>query len=244
MQRISKHLIFLVGIVVSVASYGGATDCRNEWVRPTTQTMSMDSAISFTLTDYKNGERHFSVKQAPGQQVDIYYLKGAVLAKGYSQEQLEKLAGNALFMMPMAFAVPIAISAQVAPKGPCAIEKATPFSTQLSGVMKLQDRKITSATGQLQPSALSEISYELDAVIDPPAPNKTSVHYAGSMSFAPQEGSAPDNNDISGFLLLSRSRPFPIAGSAGIPTTIGELRRFIASRQPAPNAAANTDAAR
>ncbi len=115
MLRTWKTLVLVSGILLSFSGYAGVADCRNEWARPSSQTMSMDSAISFALTDYKNGERHFSVKQSSGQGAEIYYLKGAVLVKGYSQAQIEQFPQNGLFMMPMAFAVPIAILAEVAP---------------------------------------------------------------------------------------------------------------------------------
>jgi hypothetical protein len=127
--------------------------------------------------------------------------------------------------------------AEAAPKGPCTIETKTPFSIRLSGAMRLQDRKLTSANGQIFPSAPSEASYELDVSIDPPAPNKTSVRYSGTMSFAPQQNSPPDDTDITGYTVATRSRPFPVAGSAGVPAKLGELRRILASGQAAPNPA-------
>lgn len=234
MLRTSKTLVLFTSIVLLFSGHVGATDCRNEWARPSYESMNMDSSISFQLTDYKNGERHFSVKQGE-QGIEIYYLKGAVLVKGYSQAQLEQFPENALFMMPMTFAVPIMILAEVAPKGPCNIEVKTPVSMLLSGAIGLQDRKLTSAVGQLLPSAPSEVSYELDVSIDPPAPNKTSVRYSGTMSFAPQQESLPDDIDVADYLVVMRSRPFPVAGSSGIPAKLGELRRFLASRQAAPN---------
>ncbi|MDD5300768.1 MAG: hypothetical protein PHD65_09775 [Gallionella sp.] len=238
MLRAWKTLILVSGILLSFSGYAGVADCRNEWAHPSFQTMSMDSAISFALTDYKNGERHFSVKQSSGQGVEIYYLKGAVLVKGYSQAQIEQFPQNGLFMMPMTFAVPIAILAEIAPNGPCNIEAKTPVSTQLSGAMRLQDRKLTGAVGQLAPSALSEVSYELDVSIDPPAPNKKSVRYSGAMSFAPQQESLPEDTDITGYLVVTRSRPFPVAGNSGVPVKLGDLKRFLVSGQivskPAP----------
>ena len=237
MLRILETLILITGIILSFSVHAGVTDCRNEWARPSSESMSMDSAISFQLTDYKNSERHFSVKQGE-QGIEIYYLTGAVLVRGYSQAQLEQFPENALFMMPMTFAVPIAILAEVAPKGPCNIEIKTPVSMRLSGAIGLQDRKLTGAVGQLLPSAPSEVSYDLDVSIDPPAPNKTSVRYSGTMSFAPQQESLPDDTDVTDYLVVTRSRPFPVAGSSGIPVKLGELRRFLASRQTASDPAA------
>lgn len=230
-------LAFLASIFFSFSVQAGVTDCRNEWMRPSSQTMSMDSSISFALTDYKNGERHFSVRQSPEHGAEIYYLKGAVLVKGYSHDQLDQLPQNALFMMPMTFAVPIMVLAEAAPKGPCNVEVKMPIAIQLSGEMRLQDRKLTNATGQLLPSPPRELSYELDVSIDPPAQNKTSIRYSGTMSFAPQQEAPPDDTDVSGYIVVTRARPFPVAGSAGVPATLGKLKRFLASVQAAPNTA-------
>lgn len=230
MQQTWKVLVIFIGILFSFDGYAGVTDCRNEWARPSSQTMSMDSAISFSLTDYKSGERHFSVKQNSGQGAEIYYLKGAILVKGYSEAQIGQLR-DGLFMMPMAFAVPVTILAETAPKGPCHIEEKTPVSIQLSGGMRLQDRRLTGAVGQLSPSALSGVSYELDISIDPPAPNKKSVRYSGAMSFDPQQESLPDDTDVTGYMVVARTRPFPIAGSSGVPAKLGELKRFLVPGQ-------------
>lgn len=237
MPRHLRFLTFLASIFFSISVQAGVTECKNEWMRPSSQTMSMDSSISFALTDYKNGERHFSVKQDQEHGAEIYYLKGAVLVKGYSQDQLAQIPPNALFMMPMAFAVPIMILAEAAPKGPCNVEVKTPISIQLPGEMRLQDRKLTSATGQLLPSTPRELSYELDVSIVPPAPNKTSVRYSGTMSFAPQQEAPPDDSDVTGYIVVTRTRPFSVAGSAGVPATLGKLKRFLASVQTAPNTA-------
>lgn len=241
MLRICKIFVLFIGISLSLSAQAGAVDCRNEWARPSSESMSMDSAISFQLTDYKNGERHFSVMQGE-QGIEIYYLKGAVLVKGYSQAQLEQLPENTLFMMPMTFAVPISILAEVAPKGPCNIKENTPVSIRLSGAIRLQDRKLTVANGQLLPSAPSEVTYELDVSIEPPTPSKTSVRYSGTMSFAPQQESPPDDTDVTGFLLVTRSRPFPVAGNSGVPAKFGELRRYLVSGQKTPNPALKQDA--
>lgn len=243
MLRICKLFVLFIGISLSLSVYADAGGCRNEWARPSSETMSMDSSISFQLTDYKNDERHFSVTQGD-QSIEMYYLKGAVLVKGYTQAQLEQMPENTLFMMPMTFAVPISILAEVAPNGPCNIKEKTPVSTRLSGAMKLQDRKLTGANGQLLPSAPSEVTYELDVSIEPPAPNKTSIRYSGTMSFAQKQESPPDDADVTNFLVVTRSRPFPVAGSSGVPAKLGELRRHLAARQKTPNPAVNTDAAR
>lgn len=231
MLRRTRVLTFLASIFFSFSVQADVTDCRNEWMRPSSQTMSMDSSISFALTDYKNGERHFSVKQSPEHSAEIYYLKGAVLVKGYSHDQLDQIPPNALFMMPMAFAVPIMVLAEAAPKGPCNVEVKIPIAIQLSGEMRLQDRKLTSATGQLLPSTPHELSYELDVSIDPPAQNKTSVRYSGTMSFTPQQESLSDDTDVTGYIVVTRARPFPVAGSSGVPATLGKLKHFLASGQ-------------
>jgi hypothetical protein len=236
--------IFLISALCFLSAYASPADCGNLWVRPASQNMSMDSSISFALTDFKNGERHFSVKQDPEHSADIYYLNGAVLVKGYSQAQIEQFPENALFMMPMTFAVPIAVLSETVPKGPCTIEAKVSISVPLSGAMRLQDRKLTKAVGEVFPSAPSEISYQLDVSIDPPAPNKTAVRYSGAMSFASQQESPPDETDVSGYLVVTRTRPFPSAGSSGVPGKLGELRRFLAAGKAAPNPAVNTDAAR
>lgn len=241
MLRICKIFVLFIGISLSLSGHAGAVDCRNEWARPSSESMSMDSAISFQLTDYKNNERHFSVTQGE-QGIEIYYLKGAVLVKGYSQAQLEQFPENTLFMMPMTFAVPISILAEVAPKGPCNIKEKTPVSMRLSGAIRLQDRKLTGANGQLLPSAPSAVSYEFDVSIEPPAPNKKSVRYSGTMSFAPQQESLPDNTDVTGFFVVTRSRPFPVAGNSGVPVKLGELRQYLAAGQKTPNPALKRDA--
>jgi hypothetical protein len=207
-----------------------ATNCTNKWVNASSQTMNMDSEFLFTLKDYKNKERHFSAIQGPNK-LDVYYMKGAVLIKGYSEDQIKKIAqkeyGNVLFMMPMAFAVPTAILAKAAPKGPCNVKAKIPFSIPSLGEMRLQGRKLTNIVGQLYSSSPNEISYEFDASTDPPVPNKTLVRYSGAMSFGPQEESLPDDTDVKGYTVVTRSRPYSVAGSPGVPAKLGELRSFL-----------------
>lgn len=208
-----------------------AGECQNAWVRPAVQTMNMDSSISFSLVEFRNGERHFSAKQGTGQEVDIYYLKGVVLVKGYSQTQIEQFSENSLFMMPMAFAVPIAVLSETVPKGPCTVEASKSFSVPLSGAMQMQGRKLVSASGELAPSVPSEISYQLDVSIDPPALNKTAIRYSGTMSFAPLQEMPLDETDVTGYLLVTRARPFSVAGNLGVPGKLGKLRQFLSARK-------------
>jgi hypothetical protein len=199
--------------------------------------MSMDSAISFESTDYGNGERYFSAKQDQNN-VSIYYLKGALLVKGYSEAQMKQLAPNTIFMMPMAFAVPLSILAEALPAGPCTLAPKTSVSKQLSGAMRIQDRKLSNAVGQVSSGASGEISYQIDVSIEPPAPGKTSVRYSGEMTFAPLKEAPPEDVDLTGYLLVTSSSPFSVVGSADIPLSkLGELRQLLRSRQKAPNPA-------
>lgn len=223
-ERIRK---FLITITCFLSGYASAADCRNLWQLPASQTMRTDAVISFSLNDYKNGERHFSVKDS-GKSIDIYYLKGVMLVKGYSQAEIKKLPATSLFMMPMAFTVPTAVLAEAVPKGPCSVERKVSLAASLEG-MRLKNWKLTQAVGELAPSALGEVSYQIDVSIDPPAPEKKSVHYAGTMSFLSQEESPNEETDVTGYLLVMGSQPFLVAGSAGVPTKLGDLRRFLAA---------------
>lgn len=243
MLRARNILILPTALLFLLYGALAAADCRNEWGRPSSQTMIMDSAISFTLTDYRNEERHFSAKQGLDQKLDIYYLKDVVLVKGYSEVQIEQVAQHELSMMPMAvFAVPTAILTRAAPGGPCNVAAKTPFSIPLSGANRLRDQTLSGSVGYLFPSSPSEISYELDVSIDPPEQNRASVRYSGTMTFAPQESSPPDDADVAGYTVIAPSRPFPVIGSSAIPVVkLGEVRRFLASRQMAPNPSINTD---
>lgn len=222
------YLYFSVGPVL-------AADCRNLWTRPSSQTMSMDSSISFELVDFKNGERYFSIRQNGGQSVDVFFLKGAVLVKGYSQAQIDKISENAIFWMPMVFAVPAAVLSEAVPKGPCTIKEDISISVPLTGAIRLQDRELTKAAGLISPSTTNKVSYQLDVSIDPPAPNKSKVNYSGTMSFAPQQESPADETDVSGYLLLIRERPYPSAGESGIPGALGELRRYLETTRKTPS---------
>lgn len=224
MRSILSLLAIYLYLSVGLALAG---DCPNLWTRPSSQTMSMDSSISFAMVDFKNGERHFSIRQRPDQSIDIYFLKGMVLVKGYSQAQIEKFSENTIFMMPMTFAVPAAVLSEAAPNGPCTIKENTPVSVQLSGAIRLQDRKLTKAVGRVSPSAPDKISYQLDVSLDPPAANKSKVDYSGTMSFAPKQDSPSDEADVSGYLILTRELPLRSAGDAGIPGRLGELRRYL-----------------
>ena len=126
MLRIWKMFVLLSGICSSLVAYSEGNDCRNEWSHPSHQTMRMDSATSFALTEYKNGDRYFSVKQSTGESVEIYYLKDTVLVKGHGKEpsevltqaQIEQSFHHELFWLPMVFVVPISILAEAAPNGP------------------------------------------------------------------------------------------------------------------------------
>lgn len=233
MRRIRIMHMLLITVIYFLSDRASAVDCQNRWERPVSQTMSMDAAISFSLSDYKNGERHFSVKDSE-QSLDIYYLKGAVLVQGYSQAQIEQLPAGALFMMPMAFTVPIMVLSEAVPKGPCAVAGKASFAVPLSGGLSSQGRKLTNAMVELVPSASGEVSYQLDVSIDPPAQNKTSVRYSGTMSFVSQQASPDEETDLTGYLVVTRSRPFPVAGSAGVPAKLGDLRRFVSVGQAAP----------
>jgi hypothetical protein len=240
MARIFRSLV----IAASALIYGhaSATDCLNSWLRPALQSMSMDSGIAFTLSEYRSGERHFSIAQGQDK-ADIYYLKGFLLVKGYSETQIANLGPNVIFTMPMAFAVPISVLAEAAPKGPCNIAPKTPVALQLSGTMRLQDRKLTRADGEVLSSALGKVAYEMDIAVDPPIPDKATIRYSGEMSFDTLPEQLEDDIDVSGYLIVTRSRPYPAVGSATVPVSkLGDLRRFLATRQRAPNPAPQKDA--
>jgi hypothetical protein len=226
-----------ITIICFLSGCASAADCQNLWILPASQTMSMDAAISFSLREYKNGERHFSMKDSK-QSVDIYYLKGVVLVQGYSQAQIEQFPAATLFMMPMAFTVPIAVLSEAVPKGPCSVKGKASVVVPLSGSMRLQDRKLTNAVVELVPFASGEVSYQLDVAIDPPAQNKTSVRYSGTMSFVSQQEAPSEETDVTGYLLVTGSRPFLVAGSTGVPAKLGDLRRFLSARHVAPKTAA------
>ena len=248
MLRARNISTLLTGLFFSLSGEVGAADCRNDWWGSSSQTMTMtmDSPISFALTDYKNEERHFSAKQGRDRSLDIYYLKDAVLIKGYSEAQIEQTNQNELSMMPIAtLSLPTTILAMAAPKGPCSVGVKTPFSIQFSDADRLRDRTISSAVGHLFQSAPNEISYELGVSFDPgpPAPYKALVRYSGTLSFAPQEASPTSDADVAGYTVFTPSRPFPVIGSSAIPVVkLGEVRRFLASRQMAPNPALQRDA--
>src|SRR5450756_914971 len=124
MLRARNVSMLLTGLFFSLSGEVGAADCRNDWWGSSSQTMTMtmDSPISFALTDYKNEERHFSAKQGRDRSLDIYYLKDAVLIKGYSEAQIEQTNQNELSMMPIAaLSLPTTILARAAPKGPCSV---------------------------------------------------------------------------------------------------------------------------
>lgn len=225
--------MLLISVIWLISNYASAADCQNIWQRPSSQTMNMDATVSFSLSDYKNGERHFSVKDSK-QSIDIYYLKGVMLVKGYSQAQIDKIPETTLFMMPMAFTVPTAVLSEAVPKGPCSVKGKASFSVPLSGSMRLQDRKLSNAVVELVSSESGDVSYKMDVSIDPPAQNKTSVRYSGTMSFVPQQESPNEEADVRGYLLVMRSRPFPVAGIAGVPTKLGDLRRFLLAGQLTP----------
>ncbi|MFZ5775158.1 MAG: hypothetical protein ACOY3Z_06725 [Thermodesulfobacteriota bacterium] len=188
----------------------------------------MDSSISFTLTEYRNGERRFLVQQG-GEVASFYYLNSAFLVKGYSAAQVEQFGENMLSRMPMALAVPIAILSQTVPDGPCTVVDKRVISAPLSRAMRLQDRQLTNAVGELAPSAPSEVTYQFDVSLDPPALNKSSVRYAGTIQFSPREEAPADDTDVSGYLVVGRGRPFPVAGRAGVPVTLGAVRQYLVS---------------
>ena len=225
----------LIGLFFSLSAQAGTADCRNDWWGSSSQTMTMDSSISFALTNYKNEERHFSVNQGPDRSLDIYYLKDAVLIKGYSDAQIEQTNQNELSMMPIAtLSLPTTLLAKAAPKGPCNVGAKMPFSIQFSDADKLRDRTISGAAGHLIQSAPNEISYEIDVSFDP-APYKALVRYSGTLSFAPQEESPTNDADLAGFTVFGNSRPFSVIGSSAFPVMkLGEVRRFLATRQMAP----------
>jgi len=238
-----KILVLATGIFSSLSACADTAECRNEWTHPSSQTMTLDSAISFQFTDYKNGERHFSITQG-GQSVEIYYLKGAVLVKGYTQDQLEQMPKNTLFMMPMTFFVPISILSELTPSGPCNIKEKLLISTKLSGMVGLQGRRFTGANGQLKISGSNDVAYDLDVSIDPPEVNKKSVRYSGTMLFEPKLDFPPNDTDVSDFLVIKKSDLSSTAYYLKSPTSLGELRRQLTMGVPNHNPEVNPDAIR
>lgn len=229
MLQTRKKQILLAAFIFLLSGQVAAADCQYAWLHPSSQTMRMDSAYSSTLTEYNNMERHYSVKQTD-HTLDIYYLQGLVLVKGFSDDQIEKMAQSAgLFMLPMNIALPAAILIEAAPKGPCNIASKTPFSIKLSDGSMLQDRKMTSAKGQISRDTRYDVSYEMDVLTDPPSPNKGAVRIVGTMSFAPKQAAPSDDTDIRGYTVVRRSKTCGVAGSKGVPSKLGELRRFLSS---------------
>jgi len=222
-----KTQFLLAALFFLLSGQLSATDCKDAWMHPSSQGMRMEPGYSASLTDYKNMERHYSMRQ-DSLNIDIYYLNGFLLIKGMPDDKIEELERNAgLFMLPMnvtLLTAPLLIRA--VPNGPCKVKEKSLFSIELSGGMMLGGRKITSAKGQISRVAQNDISYKMDVFTDPLA----RVKLSGTMSFAPKQETA-DNTDVSGYTVIRRSQILGIAGDSGIPRKIGELRNFILSKR-------------
>lgn len=229
MLQVRKTQLLLAVLLFLISGQLAAADERSAWLYPSSQTMYMDSEYSSMLTDYKNMERIYSVKTVNGN-IDIFYLRGFVLVRGFSDSQIEKLLkGSGLFMLPMNIALPVPILMEAAPNGPFDLKEETPFSIKLSGGCVLQGRKMSSAAGHIHRVDRYNVSYEFDLLTDPPLPNNAAVRFSGTMSFAPKQAAPSDDIDVTGYTVVRQLQIVGVAGSQGVPSKLGQLRSFISS---------------
>jgi len=217
-------------LFITLSSISHAATCSNSWLLPSSQTMEMEN-MSASITEYANGERHFSIKQG-GESIDVYYLKGALLVKGLSADKIESYSRETIWWLPMVFVVPASVLSQAVPNGPCNLNGKTPFSIKLSGAIGYGPHKLTHAEGEVFPKSPSEIVYKFNAATDPPAKDGKFILYSGTIKLSPKEAAPEDNTNILGYILVRQTRPFLVVGKSDLPVnTLGELRRALMEKK-------------
>ena len=217
-------------LFITLSSISHAATCSNSWLLPSSQTMEMEN-MSASITEYANGERHFSIKQG-GEYIDVYYLKGALLVKGLSADKIESYSRETIWWLPMVFVVPASVLSQAVPNGPCNVSGKTPFSIKLSGAIGYGPHKLTHAEGEVFPKSPSEIVYKFNAATDPPAKDGKFILYSGTIKLSPKEAAPEDNTNILGYILVRQTRPFLVVGKSDLPVnTLGELRRALMEKK-------------
>jgi WG containing repeat len=227
--KIKKMLLYFLAIqllFITLSSISHAATCSNNWLRPSFQTMEMEN-MSASITEYANGERHFSIRQGE-EYIDVYYLKGALLVKGPSADKIESYSRETIWWLPMVFVVPASVLSQAVPNGPCKLDGKTPFSIKLSGAIGYGPHKLTHAEGEVFPTSPSEIVYKFTAATDPPTKDGKFIRYSGTLKLSPQEAAPKENANILGYTLVRQTRPFLVVGKSDLPvTTLGELLRAL-----------------
>jgi hypothetical protein len=209
-----------------------AADCARSWAEPSSQNMNINSTFYVEITNYQNGERHFSVGNGKDKNaVDIYTLQGMLLAKGYSEAQIQQMGGQNLTMMPMTFMPVIAVLAGSLPDGPCHLPASKDVADTLDGNWGIKNAKFTAVQGKLQSSSPDTIHYELDFTYTPADAAGSTIHYAGDMTYSTRQEMPASSTDLAGYLLIMAAPPYTVIGSKDAPATqLGELRVWRASR--------------
>ena len=210
----NTFLYFLtIQLLLIMPSISYADNCSNNWKRPSSQTMETE-VISATLTEYANGERYFSMKTGTSK-VDIYYLRGALLVKGFDDDEIND---ESIFLLPLMFAVPIKVVSQAVPKGPCSITQKTSF-------------ELPEAEGEISPSAQGMLNYKFISV-DRTSANIKINHISGTMQFTPPLDAPSEDSDVRGYKIVGPQKPYPVIG--GSYTTLGALRRALKEKKSSP----------
>lgn len=210
---IKKIFISLLATQVFFTTYSSlsiASTCSNNWLRPSSQTMETEM-MTASMNEYANRERYISIEQH-GIKAEIYFLQGALLVKGLDDSQISY---DAIFWLPMIFAMPIDVLSKAVPKGPCSVTKKLFFrSAKLEGI--------------IDPVSSGGIVYEyhLKNNEGKNSPN----NYKGKMKFTAPAPAPVGNTNIEGYKLVDgRSKHHTIIGGRDVPAkTIQELRSILA----------------
>ena len=219
-----KRLEILKALLLAVASSSAAAQCQNNWTRASAQTLAISSFAKFTLNSYESGESILSISQDGEASLDIIFIRGATLVKGFPGADLEVFVRDQSRWMQMVFATATIAITQASKAGPCEVDGTQPVATNFDGALRLHTFKLISAVGKITALRPGEIAYQLTMSTEPTLPEGQALTYTGTMSFQKPESDLPDVTEVGNYSVVRRGQATFVAST---PTSLAQLRTLI-----------------
>lgn len=225
-----RELAAIAALVLPLAAQ--AQDCGYSLWTASRKTVDIDGVRMQTITGYANNNKRTEF-QLPDRLVEMYGAGTLVLVKGYVPEQLAPQPTPLLRSGMLEMQVIFLLSASYAPL--CHTPGVLPVRVAPdSGFGTVSPHG--EGEGEMVYGPDGELRYTLSINEDGLWPDRAKVRYSGEISFAPRAAAPSDDTDFSGYVLLTpdpetaEMRVWGIAGQAGIPSTLGALRRHVEPR--------------
>ncbi|MRW84008.1 hypothetical protein GJ698_07845 [Pseudoduganella sp. FT26W] len=218
-------------VAISLPLLVHAQECDYSLWSPSRETINVDDDYALSITRYDNDYRRSTVRDA-ARNIDMYAGQGLVLVKGYSLAELSEplLPWSRLGLVPLKIVSAFSLSGISLCHAPGSLQAHIELEPGAWNTDK------HSGEGEIVYGSPGELHYAFNVNKDDLWPGRTNIRYSGEISFATRSAPPSDDTDFSGYTLLTvnpetaEGRIWGVAGTAGMPSTLGALRRHVKSR--------------